>query len=776
MRTLFAFPSALVTKPLFIAVASLVSWLAISAAHAEIVQVPEGGRPVPVGQDRVVCGNSPEGWQLSSDHRSIRPPASASVPHRSFEVSVAADAAGCARPQGTLTLVATGRWPEIDPASVTFYPDEGRLELKGSRLEGMQVAWQAGNNTGRETCLAPVTAGKAQHCVLPLQRDLPSAAELRWLPAHAVDAADAVFFDQRGQRANAAKFVIRPARFVLGRVFEPAETLDISQGLGTVSLAHPEAIATVDCGLARCEFGEGRITVRYVPAVASQVYVSARLAPRFFAKHGDKLETSASARFALLRCPLSVASGPPLRDAEAPHILVKMDERCRTSARLRWTVGAEPAEVVREVHSGEGDFVLLRTGQIAGGSVTITASRADILAGVIGSVTSPTMAPPRPQSFLELPKHGPINFIPTNREAQWSVAGVANASLVPLGLPGAYSVRTEKDRTFLRGARNGAGFVNLRYAYRRDDLPQGFEDVDLAVLTETITRPLHEASVPVSFTDAKRQPGPLAEFLCADPGGKATPLVVGQTAQIPFVARGTCRVVIHQERLSPEDGQQEVVLEIAVTSASGRRRSEASVNERMVLRPGGHSRVFYLKGITRQFDQVTVRLSHVVDESRYVLGSAGKQVPPSAQWTATVEGGRARLYVSLSVPAGLYRINEPAASLTLNFGVLGRITWLDRRGKEGLLGLETGVLGASLIPQQYEGSPAFPPTLVTLLGLGLRVEVGQGAAIGVHLWGAYEFRSEYSYTPSGAEAARSATHWSLLFGPSISIGNVGTDL
>jgi len=166
----------------------------------------------------------------------------------------------------------------------------------------------------------------------------------------------------------------------------------------------------------------------------------------------------------------------------------------------------------------------------------------------------------------------------------------------------------------------------------------------------------------------------------------------------------------------------------------------------------------------------------VVDEARYLLGSVARPSAPSAQWSAVVEGSRARLYVSLSVPAGLYRINEPAASLTLNFGVLGRITWLDRHGKEGLLGLETGVLGASLIPQQYNNRPAFPPTLVTLLGVGLRVEVGQGAAIGVHLWGAYEFRGEYSYRTSETAAPRTATRWSLLFGPSISIGNVGTNL
>jgi hypothetical protein len=219
-----------------------------------------------------------------------------------------------------------------------------------------------------------------------------------------------------------------------------------------------------------------------------------------------------------------------------------------------------------------------------------------------------------------------------------------------------------------------------------------------------------------------------------------------------------------------------VVLEIEVTKASGGKRSDASVNEHMVLRPGGEPMIVFLKGVTEQFDQIEVRLSHVVDETRYVLETSGKQEPPSAQWSATIEGGYVRLYVSLNVPAGLYRINEPAASLTLNFGVLGRLTWLNRHGKEGLLGLETGVLGASLIPQQYNGNPAFPPTLVTLLGLGLRVEIGQGAAVGVHLWGAYEFRSTYSYAQTTGGPMRDATHWSLLFGPSISIGNIGTNL
>jgi hypothetical protein len=756
--------------------ALLAAAMLVSAARAETLQLPEGSRAVALGKDRVICGDLPEGWWLSSDRRFVRPPATASAANRTDEVGIAPNPGSCARPTASLTLLATGRWPEIDPASVSFFPDEGRLQFKGVRLEGVQIVWHAGNRAGRETCLAPTAVGKIQQCELPLPRSLPASTSLRWLPAYAKDDPDTTTLDPQGRRLDPDTLGLRPARFVVSQIFSATETIDVSQGVGTVPLVHPEAVTSVDCGLGRCEVAEGGVIVRSVYGQATQITLNVRLAPRFFLSRGEKLDNSASATFALLRCPLSVVSGRPLRDASEPHILMRMANRCLTNSRLRWFVGTEPAEVVREVRGSDGDFVLLRTGELAGGSVTITATRVDTLAGVIGLVTTPTAPPPRPQSSIELPGRGPIDFIPTNREALWSVAGVAHAHLFPLELPGVYTVRTQKDQTFVRGDRHGGGLVSLRYAYRRDDMPEGFENVNLAVLTESVQRPLHQASIPVSFTALSSNQQPLAEFQCADAKGESRAMAPGRPNRITLAARDTCRVLIHQERLTPEDGPQEVVLEIEVTRANGRKRSDASVNEHLVLRPGGGPRAFFLKGVAEQFDQITVRLSHVVDESRYVLGPSGKQEPPSAQWSATVEGSRARLYVTLSVPAGLYRINEPAASMTLNFGVLGRITWLDQHGKEGLLGLETGVLGASLIPQQYNNSPAFPPTLVTLLGLGLRVEVGKGAAIGVHLWGAYEFRSAYTYTPTNATAPRTATHWSLLFGPSISIGNVGTNL
>jgi hypothetical protein len=747
-----------------------VSALAAAPARAETLQAPEGGRPIPLGKDRVVCGGLSGGWIATPDRKNVRPPASASS--ASVEVTVASDLADCSRSKVSLSLIATRTWPDFDTASIVFFPEEGRLELKGRNLEGVQFAWQAGTRSGQQTCLGSLHDGRGEECTIPLDRKLPTNTVFHWLPAYAKDGSDVTTFDDLGRPAPDTTFRLYPARFVLGKIFAPVETLDISQGLGTLPVLHPDAIASVECGLARCELGDGGIVVRGVPAQATQVAVTVRLSPRFSISRGEKTDNSASATFPVSRCPLSVASGPPLRDADHPQILVKMLDRCRSSARLRWFVDAEPAEVVREVHGDDGDYVLLSTIGLSSASASITVARADTSAGVFGSVTTSTMRAPRPQSTLELPGHGRIEFIPTNRDALWSVGGIPHARFVPLELPGVYAVHTEKDRTLIRGDRNTSGFTSLRYAYRGSDMPKGFEDVNLAIITESIQRPLHEASVPVPFGTTPTRKEPLAEFLCANKSGAVEALPPGKPLRIPFSARETCRVVIHQDRLRPEDGEQEIVLDIDVTKAGGGKRSEASLSEHMVLHPGGEQRVFFLKGVTEQFDQVTVRLSHVVDESRYVLDVRGKQEPPSEQWTATVEGGRLRLYVSLNVPAGLYRINAPAASLTLNFGVLGRLTWLNREGKEGLLGLETGVLGASLIPQQYNNSPAFPPTLVTLLGVGLRVDIGQGAAVGVHLWGAYEFRSEYFY----GDDNRRASHWSLLFGPSISIGNVGTNL
>ena len=137
--------------------------------------------------------------------------------------------------------------------------------------------------------------------------------------------------------------------------------------------------------------------------------------------------------------------------------------------------------------------------------------------------------------------------------------------------------------------------------------------------------------------------------------------------------------------------------------------------------------------------------------------------------------GRIRFYATATIPTGLFRITAPSDVLTLNFGALSRLTWLDREGQEGLLGLEFGALGIGLA-----ATPGFPRTLAVLTGLGVGVPIGNRgekteASVNLHAWLAYELRDDYHLTPGHPESPL-ASHLSFLFGPSITIGNVGTNL
>lgn len=748
------------------------------ALGATLIQMPEGGRPVPVAYDGVVCGPLPAGWGLEADRRSVRPPPEGSESSRVIDVKLAREPSGCAKTKNAITLAATGRWPELDAAGIVFAPDEGRVELRGKRLKGVQILWEAGGKAGQDNCLDPKVVDKVEQCTVPVTRGLPVDATLRWLPAGARFGKEIASYDVEGRPVDPDLFLLRPARTIVNGLFPTgAGTLDISQGTGRIPLLHPRAIASVDCGVSVCELGEGGIIVRGVPAPATSVTVRLRLAPRMFVDKGTgSPEVSHTQTFPLVHCPLTVISGPPLRDADDSQVLVRMDRRCGSPARVRWMVSGEPADVVRTATVNDAPVVQLRAGRIVRDTVTITAFNAGSDAGIVGSVTAKTAPAPRPRATLELPGHGRVEFIPTNREAVLTVGGAGErAKLVPLGVDGVYGIRTDNGRYLVRGDESASGFVSLRFGYRIEGLPAEFAGADLAIISEQVQRAVREASVPAAFGGDQRAGDPLAELLCADDKGEPWRLPPGKHVRIPFDQRDTCRVIIHQERLRSEDGLQEIVLEIDVTRVDGARRSES---ERLVLRPGGEPRVFWLREPTAQFDRIVVRLSHVIDESRYVISPTARKALPSVQWSATVEGGWARLYATVAIPAGLYRMNEPTGQLTLNFGVLSRITSLDRSGKEGLVGAELGLMGVGLI-QRQGGVPSYPATLAAVAGLGVRVPLGQGAAVGVHVWGAYEFRRAYYYdlaVPTDPQSGRRASHWAFIFGPSISIGNVGFNL
>lgn len=749
-----------------------------AATAAPVIQLPEGGRAVEVLPKGILCGPVRGGWTLSEDGRSLKPPAKPEDTARTLELKVAADEAGCATATDTLVVVATGPFPRIDAASTTFYPDDGRLELKGTGLKNVTVTWSGtprGTEAppapleGQDVCLEP--SGPSD-CAVPVTPGLPTDAALSWLPPFARTGANVTTYDANGRFLDDAYFRLRPGRTVLTRPLVQSSGVDLSKGPGYVAVTHSEAIASVDCGSARCEVTEGAVSIRNVPGVNPTVAVRLRLTPRVFFARGDALDTAVAETLPVLACPLSAVEGTVLRDAEDSALVMRLDAACAHDPRaLLWTVNGARVRVERVVKATEGTYVLLRTRGTDEPQVTVTATTSRVDGTVVASETAETKPLPDPRATLELPGHGSIDFVPTNRPAEVTVAsngGQGRFVLRPLG--GAYTVTVREQATLVQGEPTAGGFVSLRFGYRLPTLPAELATTDLFLTSERVQRAVREASVPTNVEN-------LVEFVCADKEGHDETLSPSRPHRLDYAMRNTCRVIIHRERLKSEEGNQEITLRIDVTKPDGSSRGESHVEQRLFLRPHGEVRVIPVQGNLGQYDRILVQVAHVADESRYALSTVDRTGLPSAQWTAIVRGGMFRLYTMATIPAGLYRATQPTGQLAINFGVLSRLALLNNEGQERLLGIELGLMGLGLVPQS--GDIQFPPTLAAVLGLGLRVPIGPGAAVGAQAWIAREFRGDITRRTSGDPGTATvvpSSKWSFIFGPSISIGNVGFNL
>ncbi|HVV51014.1 MAG TPA: hypothetical protein VHO06_15205, partial [Polyangia bacterium] len=557
-------------------------------------------------------------------------------------------------------------------------------------------------------------------------------------------------------------------------------------GIGRIPLAHPEAVSAVDCAQATCELSESAIEVRALSPAATGLTMHVHLAPHFFVLRNDTAESTFSRTVSVLHCPAEIVSGPPLRRADATQVLVRLGARCGGDPRaLHWTANGEPVAVARTASDGDAVLVLLSVGDLEDATLTVTAARPEAEGSVLAVAHTPTRAAPLVRATLEIPGHGAIDFLPSNRDAVVHVAPVGeHAHLVPLAEEGAYRVTAEGGVTRVRGEEGVGGYVALRFGYRVDGLPAPFATTDLAIVSESLQRPIHEASVPAPIGPTALGAEPLVELLCTDQNGKPQRIVPGKRTSIPFSRRDGCRVVIHRERFKPEDGTQDLTVDVDVTKVDDSPRADAHVSERMVLAPSAESRIFWIHGVKAQFDRVSIRIAHVADDSRYVGARETRTSLPAVQWTLVVGEGHLRFYATAAIPTGLFHITAPSGVLTLNFGALSRLTWLDQEGHEGLLGLELGAMGVGLAATTVAStttSVTFPPTLAVLAGLGVSIPIGNRgepsqASVNLHAWLAYELRSDYTYQTTVGGPNLTASHWSFLFGPSITIGNIGTNL
>jgi hypothetical protein len=722
--------------------------LVASTAHAESLALPAGGAAVALPGGRVVCGAPPAGWTVDNARHTLRAPPQA-TPGTRVDLALAAAEAACVKASSPVSVVVIAPWPQVERAVLLL--DDGTLELRGHKLAGAQVRWQHGSRGAVATCETTEPDGALEVCRLAATE--PGAI---WslLPAGAHP--DDTLFDAEGRPTSPATVPID--RTELAMLVRPDSTIDTFSAGGTIPLRHADLISAVDCAPAACVIDGDGLLISNVPASGATLAVRVHLSPHIVLRRGDVTESSPVVRVPIVRCPLAVVSGPPLRGLDAQTVVVQIGGRCgRELDRLRFQVGGAPVERGRQVSDGSAGYVALHVSRTDADALAI-AALSDQGDGAIAQVRVPTRATPRVRITLERSHHS-LDFIPTNVAATAHVTSAEWDGTVQLAsIEGVYTV----DHDAVRGMPSSDGMVALRVALHRH-LPAPIGDTEIATIPDTIERPLHEATSAAPLFGKQ----PLVELLC-DAGDGPQSIAPGATAHVPYDHHDSCRLVLHRERLDPSLGAQHLTLEVDVTRVDGSPRTEARVAKRLDLAHDESPRMLWLRGADSRFDRYTVRLSQDDDDRTH------EDELPAAQWSVITGKGRARIYATSAIPTGLYRVadRDHSGILTLNFGVLARATWLDSLGHEGLLCAEAGALTVGLANDTSATGKSLTQ-IATVMGVGLSVPIANRAlaaetSVNLHAWLELE--------PSRAFGAGSGSSWAFVFGPSITVGNLGADL
>ncbi len=767
-------------RAVLIALSALVGLLVlVGVAHAETLEAPIAGKPISLGDARIACAPAVGGWGIEGGGHLLRPPALAIAVGTVAEQKVAPSAADCAKSEGVVSLVATAAWPAVDGTGFTLAVDEGRLDGKGKGMKGVLVTWQVdGGNVGSDTCRDPKTDGGVDACTWGVPKTLaadPSASALHWLPAGARAAADAVIFNADGRKAQLETFAITPSRVEIAHILPGDASVDVSPGVGLVPLLHADAVAGVDCGTTRCAVDNGMLSVQAPPASATSLDIKFRLLPHVIYTGKSPADVQPILKVSILRCPMSVISGPVLRGLESARVVVDLGGACASAVgSLRFFIGTRRAEVVQVQRAKDESFAVLGVGSVDTPSLSITVARGEGDGSVVAVARTDTRAAPKLRTVLEIADYPPVDFIPNNRTAVVHFPRVPGAALALLPQDNVYDAQTNGDVTTVRGDVDAAGLVVLVFGYRVPTLPPPLDQVDLAILLDSLQRNVKEANLPAPIgATAGSIKESIVEMLCTDGDGHPQRIEPGVAVHLPFSVREGCRIVIHRERLSANYGTQKLSLEIEIDKLDGTSRGDAHVSQTIILRAGTESRVAWIKGVRSPYDRIVVRLSHVADEAHYLGALEIATGVPAVQWSVVLGTGHVRLYATSAIPTGLYRFgtHDTSGVLSLSFGIISRFTWLDVDGHEGLLGLEAGVMAFGLTGDSSSTGQSLTQ-VGAVVGLGLAIPITNSgsptqAAINLHGWVEQRLTGAGGTSEAGSKQA-------IIFGPSISIGNIGT--
>ncbi|MFT3841112.1 MAG: hypothetical protein QM723_29240 [Myxococcaceae bacterium] len=644
--------------------------------------------------------------------------------------------------------------PAVDRKSVVFQPEAGQVTVEGKRLTGATLSWQSAGQAGQDVCDAPQPRGTGEVCVFAVPKGLsadPDALTLWVLAPGAVE--------------HAASDGFHPAKVWVEQLVAPDAVVDLEAESSRVRLKHAEAVASVDCTDADCELDGDDVVVRREQGNDELLDLKVKLRPHIYYAHGGAADPAPSLSLPLSRCPASIVS-PPFRSSHEQVLVVKVAGKCATSASLSLRVAGQALNVLKRASTPGAQWLagsLLHTAD----EVTVT-----VLQGgkIVGVARAATRTLPAQTVTLELPQAGAIDFVPTNREALARLPVMSGGgALALLPVEGAYQVRQDEHGDFwLSGTRGAGGQVALKLALRDPSLPDGLAQLDLFETQEPTTRRIAIASLAVPL--AAQHDAGLVELRCGDGLGHPAAVEPGVTAYVPFEARDTCRLVFHRERLKTEDGPQKLSVDVRVVAEDGSARADAQLRQTVTLGPGATSSESFLSGVQSAFDRLTVRVSRADDGEKLFDANAVGQL----QWSVVFGLSRLRLFATTSFPSGLFRVADAGHSgiLTLNAGAIARLVWLSKEGHESPLGAEAGLMWVG-IAGDTEPQTSAHGQIAVVLGVGVSVPIAnQGHAtqtsISLHGWVEYEV--------SRAFGGQHGSPWGFVFGPALTIGDVGTNL
>ncbi|MEO6418590.1 MAG: hypothetical protein ABIP39_04245 [Polyangiaceae bacterium] len=743
-------------------------------AFAETLAAPVGGRAISLGPDRVACreGSATMLWTIEPDGHGVRPPTRDDAVGQVTAIHVAPTEADCKATTATVGLLAIGAKPVADLTSVILDVDAGRVVIRGQRLRGAVLEWNVAGRRGDDICSTPEIAPGAESCAFAVPQDLPADPTLPLivLPAGLRSSAEVVLFDASGRRTGVEEYAVRPSQVFVSRLFAPDTSAEISSGTAHVALLHPEAVATVDCTDATCDVAGRELVVRGEHGPDARLDVHLQLRPRVALRTGTTADAAPVLTIPLQRCPVALASAPPIFGAAETRLVLRIGSACaRAGGDLEYTTPLGSAQAESSLAVGGDQYVVIRAGRLDSDTIVSVRRRGT----VVGSVQVTPRRAPAIRARLDLPELGSIDFIPTNRWARLSLPPLSPPGrLIPIAIEGAYEVRNDRESYWIRGSEGAAGATLLRFAYVDPSLPGSLKGTRLGDVSEPVDRSLRVANVPVPIGALARTSAPLVEVVCGDGDGHVRGMLPETTSFIPYRARDTCQVAIHREQLREEDGAQAFQISVQVTTSDGVARGEAHLERKLVLRHAERPTYLAIAGAMAPFDRILVRAGLADDETHYAVAAPEKGAA-QVQWSIVTGTDHIRLYGTAAIPTGLFRVADSGHSgiLTLSVGALIRAVVLSKEGTEFPVGLEAGVMWLG-IAGDTDPAASSRGAVALVVGPGISVPIANVSrvsqtSIGLHGW--------FEYEVSRTILSQSGRAIGFVFGPSISIGDIGTN-